>query len=577
MNRSVFFVGLLLLLAACGKSEEPLPTSINPDSALEEAGLPSGTEQAATQTALVPTPTVFFTPTPTPTASDTFTPIPSDTPIPTATMTLNPIQQTEVYIAARRTAISETSTAQVPPTATLTPRPTLTPSNTPTPSRTPLPTVPLPDVPPPNRIVFTSNRAGSFDLWLMALDGTHPEALTLYPTSDEITASCSPDGEQFVYDSDRGGDREIYLGRYDGTPPRPLTDTEGENYAPVWSPLGDQIAFVSTREGISQIWVMDSGGGNPRKLTTAVGANFTPSWSPDGKLLFYGSLRQQNSDIFAYDFDQEAEVRLTDTDDLQETAPVLGYDLQTLAFIAETTAGDPSTGALWTTDFATPPKAVVSAGGRVDTPAWVEIGNILVSADLGGVTHILLVNLLDAQQTILTNIGPINQWARPCYVKGETVIAALPTGIPPTPTPSATPELITAYTAVINPGADWQSVQADWSLDDLAGIAPDDYRLGQADLVLEDRLLIYTWADAENNRYSLSVALEALDGGLEATIVSYTVNDLPQEFAAVQDLAFVIRENILLGSLPRGNYRLENITFKDEGITFSFRIPPEAD
>jgi hypothetical protein len=69
--------------------------------------------------------------------------------------------------------------------------------------------------------------------------------------------------------------------------------------------------------------------------------------------------------------------------------------------------------------------------------------------------------------------------------------------------------------------------------------------------------------------------LEALDGALEPLILSYTVNALPADLAAVEDIPFVIRENLLLGSIPVGVYRLEAIDFDETSLTFSFRIPAD--
>jgi TolB protein len=560
-------------LAGCDGEEEPLPTPLDPEQAMHDAGLLTEAEHNATLTANVPTETA--TATLTPTITETPTPIPSETPTATNTGTLSPIRQTEVYIAARRTQEIEIATANAP-TLTATFTPSLTPSRTIDPSVSQTPTLVIENRRVPNRIVFSSDRAGSNDIWLMELDGSNPFPLVLYPDSQESTASCSPSGQQFVFDSDRKGDREIYLGDYQGSEPRPLTDTDGENFAPAWSPIDpDVIAFLSSREGQTSIWLMDSGGGNVRRLTQTAGEYTTPQWSPDGSKLYYAARHAEHFDLFAYDFTINEEQQITTTPDLDESAPTLDYDLSTLAFIANLHPDDPNTGALWVTDFFNPAKPVVTAQGRVDSPQWIDNGQLLLSADLGGVTHILLVDLINTKQAILTNVGPVNQSPRSCFIETDQEGAPLPTGIAPTPTPSITPELITVYTAVVNPGAGWQTIEAIWTLDQLAALAPNDYRLGIAVPEIRQDGVDFRWVNANQDIHLLSVALEALDGALEPRILSYTVNALPADLSAVQDLPFVIRENLLLGSIPPGVYRLAAIDFATQEIRFTFQIPQE--
>ena len=168
----------------------------------------------------------------------------------------------------------------------------------------------------------------------------------------------------------------------------------------------------------------------------------------------------------------------------------------------------------------------------------------------------------------------MNAWARPCYVASGQTSAVLPTGIPPTDTPSPTPDLTTAFTAIVNPGADWQRESVRWARANLEVIAPTDYRLAGTELEIADENLIYTWTDEDENTYELTIALQIIDGALEPVIETYTVNGQPADPGAIQDLSFIIRENILLDSIPPGNYRLENIEFEENAVVFTFSIPP---
>ena len=50
-----------------------------------------------------------------------------------------------------------------------------------------------------NLIVFTSERAGSADLWVVNADGTNLRQLTSDPDADERQPWWSPDGRRIVY------------------------------------------------------------------------------------------------------------------------------------------------------------------------------------------------------------------------------------------------------------------------------------------------------------------------------------------------------------------------------------------
>lgn len=558
---------ILMLVAACD-SEEPtvVPTLLS---------LPSETPDATlianqTETVVAVETIVRFTWTPTATLSLTPSVTPTITPSPTETSTRSPIEETEIAILSRRTDVAGTQTALAPPTATDTPSSTPPPSDTPLPSETPTLAPPLPDLPSPNRIIFSSNRAGSNDIWLMNLDGTNPEPLVLNVDSFETVASCNAEGTAFVFDSTQAGDREIYLGSFNGDEPRPLTDTEGENFHPIWSPDGENIAFVTTRDGDNDVWIMDNGGGNARPVGAEPGSDQMPQWSPDGQQLLYTSNRNGQFDIFLYDLETETTTQLTDTEEYDEFAPTLSYDFMNLAYIAPREPGVGFTGILWLDNMQDEPQPAISAEGRVDTPLWLDGTRLLLSADLGGVTHVLLVDLAAGTRAILTNVGPRNIWPRTCFIADEEELSAvLPTGVPPTPTLSATPPLISEFNAVLNPGVDWETQEIALTLDDLVPNAT----LAEAEVTREGQQVSFTWGEEEV--FVLTVSLEVLDGALEVTPLGYTVDGLPRDVSEAQGLSFAIQEHILAASIEPGDYRLEDIVYEDDDrLILTFQTPP---
>jgi TolB protein len=140
-------------------------------------------------------------------------------------------------------------------------------------------------------IVFSSNRDGSYDLWLMRADGSDPLQLTSDP-GDEGFPSWSPDGERLAFVAlDDTNAEDIYVMNADGTDRQQLTHTDEHcEGTPSWSPDGQRILYAAGACGAdngSSIYVMDSNGGHPHKIVS--GDVGWPDWSPDGRRIAYSA------------------------------------------------------------------------------------------------------------------------------------------------------------------------------------------------------------------------------------------------------------------------------------------------
>ena len=98
----------------------------------------------------------------------------------------------------------------------------------------------------------------------------------------------TPDGG-IVFTSNKSGKQDIWIMDADGGNHKQLTIDAGANFSPTVSPDGRYIVFASNRAGSPNIWRMDMDGGNPKRLTSGSYDNW-PRCSPDGKWVFYSGL-----------------------------------------------------------------------------------------------------------------------------------------------------------------------------------------------------------------------------------------------------------------------------------------------
>jgi serine/threonine-protein kinase len=154
--------------------------------------------------------------------------------------------------------------------------------------------------PDASRIVFTSSRFGSADLFMLDVATGAVTRLTYTRDVDEAAADWSPDGTTIAYQASRVGEtrRQIYVMDLNGTNARNLSNNEEDDALPDWSPDGSLIAFVSKRDGNGEIYVMDADGGNQRNLTGSATSETGPAWSPHGDEIAFQSLRGGNPEIW---------------------------------------------------------------------------------------------------------------------------------------------------------------------------------------------------------------------------------------------------------------------------------------
>ena len=134
------------------------------------------------------------------------------------------------------------------------------------------------------KILFTSARDGSYDIYIMNPDGSEQVNLTQHRAAD-LDAVWSPSGDQILFASDRDGIRDLYLMNPDSGKVQRVFKKDAYRDTPTWSPDAKQIAYTYA-DGIgaaSFIYIATLGEQKEELLVKG----FFPAWSPDGTEIAY--------------------------------------------------------------------------------------------------------------------------------------------------------------------------------------------------------------------------------------------------------------------------------------------------
>lgn len=164
----------------------------------------------------------------------------------------------------------------------------------------------------------------------------------------------SPDGKHVIFTSDRSGDIELYVMDADGKNVRQLTNTPGYDGGAFFSHDGKKIVWRASRpEGKElaeyqallkehlirpsrlDIYVMDLDGKNVQRLTNNSKANFAPFFTPDDKQVIFSSNmddpKGRNFDLYLVNLDGTGLERVTFNDTF-DGFPMFSPDGRKLVF-----------------------------------------------------------------------------------------------------------------------------------------------------------------------------------------------------------------------------------------------------
>ena len=133
-------------------------------------------------------------------------------------------------------------------------------------------------------VLFSSNRSGNADLWLLSLGSGEVRQLTDDP-ADDWDPAFSSDGRSIIWSSNRSGHLEIWIANVDGTGARQLSQDGVDAENPTQTPDGKWILYGSGNLERNGIWRMRSDGSEAARVIP--GAYFLPEVAPDGVHVAY--------------------------------------------------------------------------------------------------------------------------------------------------------------------------------------------------------------------------------------------------------------------------------------------------
>ncbi|MEM8859117.1 MAG: hypothetical protein AAGD96_12395 [Chloroflexota bacterium] len=327
----------------------------------------------------------------------------------------------EVYFILVYTAANVTGGSPYELELSFTPDPNSPASTATPPAQTPSPTsTPAPISTPEGGascLAFTRN-LGENDrpiFMKFGLDGTGGETrLTGEGDGINLNPIFSPDGTKLVFSSNRDGNYEIYVMNVDGSDVERLTYRLNTiDRHPSWSPDGSRIAFLSGEEdpGNFDIYIMNSdGSGDAVNITQSNDFEFHPDWAKNGLIAFASNKDSDPtcancSNIFTIDPESREITPLSEGGTSEFKTPMISPDGNYLVAMYQITIGEP-------TDYARNLKLYSFADERWEDltplddvaesrPSWSPDSKQVVYSSGGGADHELYrIDVFGEDQTV---------------------------------------------------------------------------------------------------------------------------------------------------------------------------------
>ena len=156
-----------------------------------------------------------------------------------------------------------------------------------------------------DRILWSDNRTGDYDVYLYTLTGETEQTLSP-PESDQfataLPAGMMMSGDRVVWEDNRSGNRDIYLYDLATGEETQITSEAGHEVSPAIA--GDWIVWQDNRNGNWDIYLYDLSTGEETRITDNESMQMTPAVTES--MVVWNDFRNGNWDIYAWTPDEAA-------------------------------------------------------------------------------------------------------------------------------------------------------------------------------------------------------------------------------------------------------------------------------
>lgn len=143
-------------------------------------------------------------------------------------------------------------------------------------------------------VIFSSNRSGNLDLWVVSTETGVLSRIT-DDSAEDWDPAFTRDGKNILWSSSRGGHFEIWTAKTDGTDIRQITNDGADAENPTSTPDGKWIIYASYNPAKLGLWKIRNDGSGATQIVA--GNSDLPETSPNSQYILY---RDARADPFAY-------------------------------------------------------------------------------------------------------------------------------------------------------------------------------------------------------------------------------------------------------------------------------------
>ncbi len=133
-------------------------------------------------------------------------------------------------------------------------------------------------------VLFSSNRSGNLDLWMIATEGGTVRRIT-DDGAEDWDPAFTPDGKKVVWSSGRSGNLEIWIANADGSDAKQISQDGVDAENPTATADGQWIVYCSFNPAKSGLWKVRADGTQATHIVKA--RTSLPEVSPDGQYVSY--------------------------------------------------------------------------------------------------------------------------------------------------------------------------------------------------------------------------------------------------------------------------------------------------